>query len=201
MNSNSSMLTTWRNTVNTVKVRKEILEGARKRFARQKQELLEDMSTLQEAKSIFQKAATMTQNHLAIHLSSIVTKSLRTIWPESKIEFKVKFVERRNTTECDMWIEENGKEFSLLDSRGYGVVDVISFSLKVAYILLHPSDNIIIIDEPCRNLSKNRHEAFSMLLKELAKELDMQFILATHSKSIIAHADKSFYIENGSLKN
>jgi hypothetical protein len=193
------MLSSWRNTLDEIKVRKEILEGAKKRFQRQLKEFEDEMECLQEAKSIFQKAATMTQNHLAEHLSGIVTKSLRTIWTDSNIEFKTKFVERRNTTECDMWIEEDGHEFSLLDSRGYGVVDVVSFSLKVAYILLHNCDNVIVIDEPFRNCSRDRHERISMLVKELSEELDMQFIISTHMTQLKEYADKSFEVENGSL--
>lgn len=157
-------------------------------------ELEKESDILAEAREVFQKASILTQNHLAVHLSSIVTKALRAVFYEKNVNFKVEFVERRNVTECDMWIEEDGFTYSLLESRGFGMTDICSFALRVAYVLLHSCDNLLLIDEPCRNLSKDKHEVASGMIKELAKELGMQFIIATHSGEMIFHADKSFNI-------
>lgn len=199
MNSGESTIKQYRNIINKQKTKLDYLKSMERNLSKRVRSYESELRALKEARSVFQKASKMTQNYLAKHLSSIVTKALRTIWTESNMSFLVEFVERRNTTECDMWIEEDGHRYSLFDGRGYGVVDVVSFSLKVAYIMLHSVDNVIIIDEPVRNLSKDKHEAFSLVTRELSRELGVQFIMSTHSKSIIAHADKSFYIENGRL--
>lgn len=195
------MLTKYRKILEEEKVRLQILNTAKKRFSREVSELEKELDILQKTRDVFKKAAVLTQNHLAEHLSSIVTKSLRMIWSESNLSFHTEFVERRNSTECDMWIEEDGHRYSLLDGKGYGIVDVVSFSLKVAYIILHNVDNIMIVDEPFRNVSKGNHEVLSRLVKELAEELEIQFIMSTHSTDLIAHSDQSFYIVDGSLRN
>lgn len=187
----------FRKAIDEKSIRLSLLRKYRDKLQTDMDELTDEISVLHETREIFKKASILTQNHLASHLSSIVTKSLRVVWNDKNISFHTEFVERRNTTECDMWIEENGHKYSLLGSKGYGVIDVISFSLKVAYILLHRSDNICIIDEPFRNVSKNKHEILSKLIKELSEELDMQFIMATHSQSLIEHADVAFEIING----
>lgn len=157
-------------------------------------ELKKEFDALQEAREVFQKASLLAQNHLALHLSLIVTNALKVIFYENNISFHIKFVERRNSTECDMWLEENNHEYSLLGSRGYGVVDIVSFSLKVAYILLHESDNICIVDEPFRNLHVNKHEVASQMIKELSREIGMQFIISTHVKALKEYADKEFEV-------
>lgn len=189
------MLQKYRKVVNEALITLQIHTTTKKRVMEEISGFKKELATLNETRDIFQKSAILTQNHLATHLSSIVTKSLRVIWQDSDLSFHTEFKERRNSTECDFWIEEDGKKYSLLDSRGYGVVDVVSFSLKIAYILLHTVENIIIIDEPARHLSKNKHESLSRLIKELSEELDMQFIIATHSKDLISYADTSFLIE------
>ena len=191
----TNTLKNYRRVIDKTETKLRIYKTARRRFLREISDLRKELATLEEVRDIFQKSAILTQNHLAKHLSSIVTKSLRVVWQDSDISFHTEFVERRNTTECEFYIEEEGHHYSLLDSRGYGVVDVVSFSLKIAYILLHTVENIIIIDEPARNLSKNKHEALSMLIKELSEELNVQFIIATHVPDLIQYADTATLLE------
>ena len=68
------------------------------------QQLSEDTLKVRE---IFQAAALITQNHLAAHLSLIVTKALNVVFPEKDASFVVKFEERRGTTEADLWVEQD----------------------------------------------------------------------------------------------
>jgi len=158
-------------------------------------ELEKESDILHEASIVFKKSAILTQNHLADHLSLIATKALKAVFPEKDVELVVEFVERRNTTECDMWIEEGGHQFSLMESRGFGMTDIVSFALRVAYTLLHSSDNVMIIDEPFRNLSKDKHAAASLMIQELSEELGIQFIICTHSTDLIEYADKAFHVD------
>jgi DNA repair exonuclease SbcCD ATPase subunit len=164
------------------------------RYTAELEILTDDAVLLDQAKGIFKKASLITQNHLAKHLESIVTKAIQAVFFEKEVYFKVGFVERRAGIECDMWLEENGHEYEILSSRGYGMADIVSFALRVAYILLHSSDNILIIDEPARNLDKDKHAFASQMIKTLSKELNMQFIMGTHSEDFISHADKAFHV-------
>ena len=188
------MLNKLRKLINTKIVELELHKQTEQQHIRLLNKLNKEAIIIQEAREIFQKAAIMTQNHLAVHLSTIVTNAVRTVFYDKDVSFKVEFVERRNVTECDMWFEENGHKFSLLESRGFGMTDIASFALRVAYILLHESDNVLIIDEPFRNLSEDRHEVTSQMIKTLSEELKIQFIISTHVTSLKEYADKSFYV-------
>jgi len=188
------MLQSYREKINNSLTELQFHKASEKKHKELLLELEKESDTLQEAREVFQKAAILTQNHLAVHLSTIVTKALRATFYEKDVYFKVEFVERRNVTECDMYIEENGFRYSLLESRGFGMTDICSFSLRIAYILLHTCDNFLAIDEPFRNLSEDKHEIVSQMIKELAKELNMQFVIGTHVPSLREHADKSFHV-------
>jgi len=188
------MLQNYRNKIDDKRAEVRVREKSEKVLKSKLKHLEEESKSLEEARDIFKKAALLTQNYLASHLSTIVTKALRATFFEKDMHFKVEFVERRNVTECDMWFEENGHSYSLLESRGYGMTDIASFALRVAYVLLHSSENMLVIDEPFRNLSEDKHEAASQMIKELSKELDMQFIISTHVAMLREYADKSFQI-------
>ena len=158
------------------------------------EELENSIEDLQQVREIFQNASLLVQNYLTEHFSNIVTKAIQTVFENENLSFKIEFVEKRNKTECLFWLEDNGHKYSLLDDRGYGIADVVSFALKVAYIMLCNTKNVLIQDEPFRNLDKERQPLVSLMVRELAEQLDFQFILASHSEELIEQAHKSFEV-------
>lgn len=196
------MLTKYRTQIDKKRTELELRKVSKKKHMKQLKDFQEESDILHEVREIFQKASILTQNYLAEHLSTIVTKAIQAVFYDKDISFLVEFVERRNSTECDMYFVENNRKFSLLESRGYGMVDIASFALKVSYILLDNSEDLLAIDEPFRNLSEDNHEEASRMIKELSTELDMQFIISTHIHTLRQYADKAFHViqSNGESK-
>jgi len=153
--------------------------------------LLED---LHMSRDIIQKAAQRTQQHLEKHITNIVSLALQSIF-DNPYEFKIEFVTRRNTTECDLLLTKDGKDYSPLESCGYGVADVCSFALRIAYWKLQDiSRNTLILDEPFRFCDKAKHSLIAKMLKELSHSLGIQFIIVTHEQAIADTADSLFEI-------
>ena len=179
----------YRSTINNVlpvyKVKCKELAAKQSEIA----QLEENLSDHLKVREAYQQAALATQTYLESHISSIVTSALQSVFYEKNLEFKVEFDKKRNSTECNLTLLEDGEEYEILDDKGFGVADIASFALHVAYILLDSVDNVLIIDEPFRNLDKERTPYASRMLSELSKELDMQFIISTHVQSLIEHAD------------
>ena len=71
---------------------------------------------------------------------------------------------RRDSTECDMFITEDGHEYDPLGSCGLGAADVTSFALRIAMWTLNKTANTIIFDEPFRNLDEDRMPQAALLL-------------------------------------
>lgn len=175
-------------------VQKKIYRQDLKESKKELKELEKEHNILLETRQLFQKAATLTQNYLVQHLSKIVTSAIKAVFPEKNIEFKMEFVERRGKTECDIWLEEDREEYDILGSRGYGIADIASFALRVAYILLHKNKNVLIQDEPFRNLGARRHSKASQMIKTLAEEFSFQFIIGSHSKQLKEYSDRNFEV-------
>lgn len=66
---------------------------------------------------------------------------------------------------------EDGEEYDLMDDKGFGIADICSFALRVAYVLLDSVDNVLIMDELFRNLDEERVVYASKMVAELSKNL------------------------------
>jgi len=154
---------------------------------------LKQLGDLESTRIIFQKAAQITQAQLALKVSEIVSNALAAVF-EEPYTFKVEFVRRRNVTECDLLFEKNGKTKSPLDSCGYGAADIASLALRVAYWKLDgEARNVLVLDEPTRNLDANKQILASMMIKNLSKMPGgLQFIIVTHNIPLAESADKQF---------
>lgn len=154
---------------------------------------LDYLDDLEEARIIFQKASQVTQFQLSKRISKIVSNALAAVF-EDPYTFIVEFVSRRNTTECDLMFEKNGKRKLPLASCGYGAADIASLALIVAYWKLEDnSRNVLVLDEPLRNLDKERQKLASMMIKNLSRmKGGLQFIIVTHNDYLAA--DRQFRV-------
>ena len=136
----------------------------------------------------------MTQSQLSEQISGIVTSALAAV--NFSYSFVIEFVQRRNTTECDLWFKRNGKLYKPLSSCGFGAADIASLALRVSYLKLDgEARNVLVLDEPTRALSLDKHELASMMIKELSRmEGGLQFIIVTHSVLLSSYADKVFNV-------
>jgi len=147
-----------------------------------------------EALQLIQKAAQETQQQLEYHISNIVTLALTTVFDES-YGFIARFIIRRNSTECDLLLTKDGQEMSPMDAVGGGVIDIISFALRIAYWSMKPNRPVFILDEPFRFLSVDLQERASEMIKTISSELGLQIIMVSHLPNIIGSADKIFNVK------
>lgn len=173
-----------------LRIKREQLESKRKDI----QGVEEKLASLKKIASIFKKSAVSSQEYLSEYLTALVTDSIKVVFPDRNLIFKVEFSTARDT-QCNVSLEEDGKKLSLFDSEGYGVLDIISIVLRAAYIVLDKSEKIMILDEPFRNLSVDRHEAASKMLYDLSHRLKMQIIINTHLIGIEDIADKTIHVK------
>ena len=173
-----------------LRIKREQLESKRKDI----QSMEEKLASLKKIAGIFKKSAVSSQEYLSEYLTALVTDSIKVVFPDRNLIFRVEFSTARDT-QCNVSLEEDGKKLSLFDSEGYGVLDIISIVLRAAYIVLDKSEKIMILDEPFRNLSVDRHEAASKMLYDLSHRLKMQIIINTHLIGIEDIADKTIHVK------
>lgn len=151
------------------------------------------------ARALVQAVAKNTQKNIEFHLSNLVTMALASVFPDP-YEFKVEFVERRNTTEADLVFTKNGHPTdNILSSGGGGVADIADFALKVALwsIKKQKSRATFILDEPDKFLHDPLYqERASDMMKTLCDRSGVQIIMVSDQQGVRAKADKVIEIEN-----
>jgi len=90
------------------------------------------------------------------------------------------------------------KKYSLRNEElGGGVIDIVSFALRVTAwaISNNRSDNVMLLDEPIKNLDSTRIPRAGEMIKKLSSDLGLQFLIVTHSDELMNIADSMFIVK------
>lgn len=154
---------------------------------------IEKRNCVEEAQVFLQKIAQDTQNQLKFNIEDIVQLCLDTCYPD-KYEFKLEFVVKRGKTEAKIMCLDDGEEIDIMHDTGGGVSDLIAFGLRIAVWSLGRTRNVMILDEPGKFLDVNLKPRFGDVIRELSRELKLQFLLITHDKEVTNIADRIFHV-------
>jgi ABC-type iron transport system FetAB ATPase subunit len=135
-------------------------------------------------------------------ISQIVTDALQTV-KDKNLEFKMQLNVERNQPSLEMKIlnKLNGQEYSILDSFGGGISDIISMTLRIALLVLWKPklSKVLILDEVGKFISVKDQELLAEFIKQISNKLGIQFVWITHSEVLTKVASKVFEVtqENG----
>lgn len=156
--------------------------------------LKEYSDNLQKARAVVAEAGKYTQTYLKDYIENMVTTALQAVFEED-YQFVIDFDIKRNQVEVKFYLQIKEQKMELKDTCGGGILDVISFILRIVlYSIQNPKpDNVIILDEPAKFLH-GRIDNFIKLVKDLSKKLGIQFIIVSQIPEIAESADKVFEI-------
>lgn len=162
-----------------------------------KENLNNELKILEQSQAFLQKVAQETQQHLKFQVEDIVNLALETCFP-GEYNFSINFNISRGKTEAELVFldQKTKREIDPMNASGGGVVDLTSFALRIAcYALENGTDNVIILDEPFRFLSRDLQNRAGEILKTLSKRMNLQIIMVSHIGEIINIADKVFEVK------
>lgn len=154
-----------------------------KRDRKELKEAVQSLADTEQVQSILQKAAKHIQDQVHKQLSLIVTKCLKAVFP-NPYTFEIRFETKRGKTEARMVFIKNGHEHSARSGIGGSVLEVAAFALQLGCLMIQEpaKRRFLQMDEPFKAVSsrQDNKERVSDLLVSLSKELDFQFLTATH---------------------
>lgn len=175
----------------------ELLRQQLKECKKKKRELERKTLAIERGREVVQEAADETQKELEYRIGGLVTLALQSIF-DDRYSCAVQFVPRRNKMEADIILNKDGLILDdVMDSSGGGVGDVMSFALRISLWALKKNRPLFILDEPFKFVDKNRLAKCYALLKQLSKELGIQFIIVSHEEEMIYSCDKEIPIVEG----
>ena len=155
---------------------------------------------LEQAQVFLQKVAQDTQSQLKFQIEDIVNLALETCFP-NEYEFQLQFNIARGKTDAELVFlsQKTGRPIDPMNASGGGVVDLTAFALRIAsYALEQGVDNVIILDEPFRFISRDLQVRAGEILKSLSTKLGLQIVMVTHIGQMIDVADKVFEVKKNS---
>lgn len=151
--------------------------------------------TYEKTRILLQKTATDARESAKKRLEDTVTDALKYVFGQD-FQFIIELKESRGRAEAEFYVESdyNGNRVRTKpeDSRGGGVVDIISIALRVALVQIYNNPTIrgpIILDEPGKHVSADYTMKLANFLKQINNTFDRQIILSTHQPDLAAIAD------------
>lgn len=134
-----------------------------------------------QAQLHLQNIAQETQQQSHKKIAKIVSKCLSAVF-EEPYELKIVFERKRGRTEAEFVYLRDGRKVSPTINSG-GVLSVTSLALRLTCIALTlPAPRrLLVLDEPFQGLSDRNLAKMAVLVETLSKELDVQFLIVTHS--------------------
>lgn len=109
----------------------------------------------------------------------MVSRALQSVF-DDPYQFEIVFERKRNRTEAALLFKDGENELDPMNSVGGGVIDVASFALRLACLVLSNARPILILDEPFRFVSVDLRPRVATMVQEMAEQLEVQFIIVTH---------------------
>lgn len=163
-------------------------------------QLEEENERLTKVAQLFQLTAAFSREQSKAHIEALVTSCLRIVF-SSDISFTIEMTEANRRTHANFLIKEEiggvSTTFPPQETRGGGLVDVVSLALRISLLLRYqpPVHGILLLDEPAKHLSEEYIHNVAELLLQVAEEFDLQIILVTHNRHL-AYMGETVYEVN-----
>jgi hypothetical protein len=194
------MIENYINKLNRLKGKRDIVLQSIKDTECSIKKARRNLRNAEDGLLIVQEVGKQTQEQIEYHISDIVTTALSAVF-DNPYEFVVKFIIRRNKTECDLLFKRSGHEMYPLSASGIGACDVAGFSLRIAlWSIMNPkSNNTFILDEAFKHLKGlEENKKVIQMVKMLSEKLGLQIIMIHDERvplvEIEKGADKIFNI-------
>ncbi|EGY78634.1 hypothetical protein [Peptoniphilus indolicus] len=161
--------------------------------------LKNDYSVLSQVEILLNMASEYGREQAKTQVESLVSSCLSFIL-ETDIEFVIELTDGK-ITGADFYVVSNYDGYTVKtqpeNSRGGGIVDIISLALRIAMIeIYNPKiEGPLILDEPGKHVSEEYIFNLGEFLRKSSTMFHRQIIMVTHNKYLSEICDKSFLVE------
>ncbi|WP_413381470.1 ATP-binding protein [Alkalihalobacillus sp. 1P02AB] len=169
---------------------------------KKQQELNEYQDTIdiyEKARVLLQQSAEYAREQAKQQMETLVTNALQYVFGPL-FSFVIEIEEHGNKAVAEFYVvtEYEGVQIKTKpqDSRGGGVVDIVTLALRVALIeTIQPKMNgALLLDEPGKHVSGDYVHYLYDFLKSLSMMFERQVIMITHNQHLAESGDKAYQV-------
>ncbi|MCX7885384.1 MAG: ATPase [Caloramator sp.] len=159
----------------------------------------EKIDNLEKIKVLFQNTSQFAREQSKKQMEYLITQCLQYIF-DPTMEFKIELIEKSNRIEAEFYVTSNINGEKIVtnpqDSRGGGVVDIISLAVRIAMMQIHNPkiDGPLILDEPAKHVSDEYIINVADFIKQISTTFKRQVIMVTHNNHLLHSADVCYKV-------
>lgn len=159
---------------------------------------------LAEAKTAISFEIEDIQKTLKMDIDSLITIAIQSVYDRG-ITFALDFSRTPSgASTCKPIVIENGEEFNPKDEQCGGVLDVISYAMRIVLrgFEVNKSRDFIFFDEPFKFLGGGvLAERATRMMKKINDGLKIQSVIISHDEKCIWNADKIYHTTHDGYKS
>ena len=165
----------------------------------------DELVALQTAIFTVSEMARIMRERTKTVIEELVTSAINSVYTSRPFRYTLDFTfTAAGRMDCHMKVMEGDEEFDPVDEMGGGMVDVISFALRVVMWHLNKPRTrpTIILDEPFKFMGHgDLQERAGQLLRTISEKLGLQFIIITHESLLMNFVDRAYQITHNGTES
>jgi DNA repair ATPase RecN len=154
---------------------------------------------LDKVKVLFQLSSEYARTQAKQQLETLVTNALQYVFGAT-FRFEIVCADHGGSPTAEFYVSTEWEGQIIKnrpqDSRGGGIVDIVSLALRIALIeTIQPQlPSSIMLDEPGKHISEDYILPMIEFLKSVGETFEKQIILVTHNTHLTESADMAYYV-------
>ncbi len=157
------------------------------------------VSLIEKVSLLLQKTSEFARSQAKNQIESLVTNCIQYIF-ENNVEFEIEIEELYGKPSAEFYVITKAEDATIKtkpeQSRGGGVVDIISLALRIAFLQAHKPkiEGPLILDEPAKHVSEDYIFNVADFLKRTSEMFERQIIMVTHNNHLSSIGTKAYRV-------
>jgi len=153
-----------------------------------------NVDVLNSVTDLLQKYSSLKEDEIKTKIDKVITKGLKAIFPDESFESQIDFEIKRGQAVAEPKLVTGEMKTDIVDADSGGVANVVGFLYQLLILAQRKprQRQIIIADEPFKNLSKEYLEPTGAFIRMLSERLGIQIVLITHQDELKDIGDKVY---------
>lgn len=166
--------------------RKKLIEENKEKKLIEYKNITEEIELLESVNILLQKTSNFAREQSKKQIEQLTTNCIQFIF-ENQSKFEIDIEELYNKASADFYIVDKEENIEIktkpIESRGGGLVDIISLALRISFLQLYKPiiDGPLILDEPAKHVSEEYIYNVADFLKRSSEMFNRQIIMVTHN--------------------
>lgn len=178
---------------------KNSIENNIKRLKEELSELDENSKDLILVDTLLKETADFSRIQTSKEIERIVSACLNLVF-NNNMKFKIELSQSRGKNSAEFYLIEKDEnkeyKYKIEDTRGGGVIDILSLALRISFLLNSSLDtnDLIILDEPAKHVSDDYIFNIADFIKKISEEFNKQIIIISHNEHLSSIGNISYRI-------